>query len=71
MEQEHIEIPPNALVHCPKVEFSLVRLGKCAECESFAGLADRYPSSQIKFALRYSLLCHHDPVKREIKEIAE
>lgn len=70
-EQDHIEIPSNVLVHCPKVQFALVRMGKCTECEYFAGLADRYPGSQIKFAQRYMLRCKHDPVMREPKELAE
>lgn len=68
---DHIDIPANALVHCPKVKFALARMNKCVECEHFAGLNDRFPDGSVAFSKRFMLLCKHDPIQREIKEFAE
>ena len=69
--QDHIEIPTNVLVHCPKVAYKLARMGGCTDCTHFAGLEDRFPGSAVPFANRYALLCRHDPVKRDLKELSE
>jgi len=69
--EDHIEIPGHALVHCPKEKFLLIRTAKCVECEHFAGLNDRFPGADVAFSRRYGLLCKHDTVQREIKELAE
>ncbi len=71
MANEEIEIPGNVLVHCPKVQFNLARMSACVNCEHFSGLEDRFPGSQMRFSVRYSVMCRHDPVKRELKELAE
>lgn len=68
---DQIEIPENVLTHCPKVGFKLARIRACVSCESFAGLDDRFPGSNKDFAVRYMLKCSHDPVRRELRELAE
>lgn len=69
---DHIEIPANIVTHCPKVQFALVRLNVCAACESFAGIADRFPDHDtLRFANRYQLRCTYEPMRRELKELAE
>ena len=61
-----LNIPVNVLVHCAKVEFRLVNPSVCVGCEHFAGFEDRFPDRDIPFGSRYTLLCRHDPVKRQI-----
>lgn len=68
---DEIEIPNNVLVHCPKVGFNLARTAKCVECPSFDGLNDRFPGSNFTFSVRYLVKCRFEPVKRELKELAE
>lgn len=66
-----VVIPNNVLVHCPKVKFNLARVTACASCEHFSGLLDRFPGGEMPFAQRFIVQCRHDPVKRELKELAE
>lgn len=68
-DTDNIEIPPSVLVHCPKVGFKLARLGKCVECESFKGLSDNYPGSQMHFAARYRAKCSFEPMSRQLQEL--
>jgi len=68
---ELIQIPASALVHCPKVDFKLARVGACVGCEHFTGLADRFPGGSHPFAVRYTVGCVARPTMREIKELAE
>lgn len=70
-QEQHIEMPTNVLLRCPKVGYRMARLGGCAECESFAGLEDKFPGGNMPFAGRYLLKCIHQPVRRELTEIAE
>lgn len=70
-DQDKIEIPNNVLVHCPKVQFRLVRITACVGCQHFGGLGgDRFPDADIPFVKRYLvLLCRHDPIRREMLEL--
>jgi hypothetical protein len=68
---ETIEIPTNVLVQCPRVQFNFARMGACVGCDYFAGLDDRFPGSSHPFAVRYLVKCTHQPVRRELKELAE
>lgn len=66
---DNINLPDNLLLHCPQVQFKLVRVAYCPGCPHFSGLADRFPDSDKPFDQRYVVLCRHDPVKREMKEM--
>ena len=67
-----IDVPDTALVHCPKVEFDLVRAAACASCASFAGLADRFPGADnMPFGKRFLILCHQEPTKRNVMTLNE
>jgi hypothetical protein len=69
---ENIEIPDNVVIHCPKVQYRLARVAGCIGCEHFANLEDRFPGGdEMPFSVRYIVKCRHDPVKRELKELAE
>lgn len=56
--EELLHIPPTVHVACPLVPGKLRRLERCAGCEHFAGLGDRFgEGSQQPFAVRYLLRC--------------
>jgi len=69
--EQTIEIPATVLVRCPLVGFKLRPVdGHCPGCEHFRGLMDRFPRSKHSFAVRYSVACAAEPLKRELFEIA-
>lgn len=68
---EPLDIPDGVRVRCPKAGFKLARVAQCVDCPSFAGLEDRFPCGAHAFAQRYTVLCAHVPVKRELFEEAD
>lgn len=70
-ETDQITVPPNALIACPKVQYTFARVINCVECSHFAGLEDRFPGSDHPFTRRYLVKCSCEPVRRELKELAE
>lgn len=66
-----IEIPEGALVACPKVGFDLASVARCADCNVFGGLEDRFPGSKLPFAKRYLLKCFHEPVRRQMQNLVK
>jgi hypothetical protein len=67
---ETLDIPETVRVHCPLVEFRLRQVDKhCPTCPHFKGLADRFPGSSHKFAVRYAVLCAGEPSKRPLLEL--
>lgn len=70
-QSEDITVPPNALINCPKVSFRFARVLGCVGCDAFSGLEDRFPGSKVPFSSRYLVKCAAEPVRRELKELAE
>lgn len=67
---ETIDIPETVRVHCPLIDYRLRQVDKhCPACPHFKGLADRFPGSNHKFAVRYSVLCVGEPTKRPLLEL--
>lgn len=68
-----VEIPAGTFVECPLVRFDMVPLSGCPNCPKFGGLEDRFPSPEGKtpFHRRYLLRCFGEPVKRQIRAVAE
>lgn len=63
------DIDPNALVACPKVQFSLVRIvDACLRCPYFGGLEPCGESGD--FAQDYRVVCAK-PMTRTIQTIRE
>jgi hypothetical protein len=69
-ETDTIEIPPRALVHCPKHKFALRRVVKCEGCEDFAGLNEKMRGESIPFDGAYTVVCIY-PISRAILLEAE
>lgn len=66
-----VAVPPTVHVACPLVPGKLRRLERCAGCEHFAGLGDRFgEGSGQPFAVRYLLKCRH-PRHLPLTEIEE
>lgn len=68
--EDTIEIPESALIACPLVQFRLRKVGDyCPKCEHFRGLADRFPGSNHRFAMRYAVLCQGKIEPRAMQEL--
>lgn len=70
--EQEIHVPDNVRVRCPLVGFKLRKVEEhCPECPHFRGLADRFPGSEHRFVVRYTVLCAGEPAKRELHELEE
>jgi len=68
--EDMIEIPEIALINCPLVQFRLRKVcDHCPQCEHFRGLADRFPGSNHRFAMRYAVLCQGKVEPRTMQEL--
>lgn len=65
-----VQIPPAALVHCPKVKFNFRRVIKCLDCEFYGGLTERLIGPGLPFNARYQVICIH-PMSRSIQMESE
>ena len=69
-DQTTIDIPESVFVHCPLVEFRLRSVaGHCPTCPHWRGLADRFPESEKRFAVRYMVRCQGEVKQRTMVEI--
>lgn len=65
-----IDIPANALIACPLLNFQLRSPRDCPTCQHCIGLSDRFPGSTKTFAERFLIMCRGEVKPRQVHTIA-